>query len=629
LFNKFKDVSYQYQPKKILKRPDVVLRAQNRENIIERTFSCSLPKRLGCGFNEECAKILNEEIHKWVLSTSKITYRLSLIFNRLLLYLMSNQLDIPKFEDAFFNGLALHGMKERNKQSKLGFSSLINDFCDNEFNSDWNQYPKIERQKGDCQAIKIASSLYKTNFKNTIHVPFLIRQEKYIKVWVRVNELELEKRILRKIQAQINGWIPLEPIAPEIDTFVLDERRLLGEPNNVDTTWLQKNINVVLHYYYHILEYYTLKEQGNKFRLAPLCQIKRHFLTIDTVILRSILMNVRKVAEEKMVEFPDWMTIQIEKKEMTDDVWKSVFNYEGLKRRMRFSHMVNTDGVKVCFHFQVTKKKIRLRNKRRRRRCKEKQNKKCNNGGQRIIAIDPGRVNLIMAYDTEQDKYYRLTRNYYYRATGMKALTKRKNEENLVLKGVYEAMSRTPTKSIKEKDWYDYQQIVVRHYDKLWSLNATKKRSQEHFRVVRLKEKCLDRFFDQFLIKGQRKPLVVYGASRFNPTGKGEMSVPVRYVYEKCKQKYRTVKEDEKYTTIKHNKCKRITTALKVDLKYTRGLRWCSTCSELVSRDRNACLNIACCYQEETRPAYLCDTGLRGGRRRKNELKGCNHIHQR
>ena len=44
-----------------------------------------------------------------------------------------------KPEDALFNGLALHGLKKSKKQSKCGFSSLINDFCDNELI--W--YPEI------------------------------------------------------------------------------------------------------------------------------------------------------------------------------------------------------------------------------------------------------------------------------------------------------------------------------------------------------------------------------------------------------------------------------------------------------------------------------------------------------
>jgi hypothetical protein len=41
-----------------------------------------------------------------------------------------------------------------------------------------------------------------------------------------------------------------------------------------------------------------------------------------------------------------------------------------------------------------------------------------------------------------------------------------------------------------------------------------------------LKEKCLD----QLGVKGEEKPLIVYGAASMNPSGKGELAVPVKYV---------------------------------------------------------------------------------------------------
>jgi hypothetical protein len=45
--------------------------------------------------------------------------------------------------------------------------------------------------------------------------------------------------------------------------------------------------------------YYTENEHGKKFRLAPLCQIKSHFLTIDNTVLREILINVRREASRQ------------------------------------------------------------------------------------------------------------------------------------------------------------------------------------------------------------------------------------------------------------------------------------------------------------------------------------------
>ena len=232
-------------------------------------------------------------------------------------------------------------------------------------------------------------------------------------------------------------------------------------------------------------------------------------------------------------------------------------------------------------------------------------------------------MNLITAYDSTENRYYRLTRSYYYRASGFKELIKKENEWNLELKEVYEKMSKTPTNTIEDKNWENYQKILVEHYKELWELNTREERRKRHFRVKRLKEKCLDLFFNQFEIKGKPKPVIAYGGASMNPTGKGELSVPVKYVYKKCKERFLTVKVDEKYTTIMHHKCKKMTTAVKVRSEYTRGLRWCSTCSELVSRDKNACHNIEKVYEEEkknTRPTYLSDTYERT-RTRIKELK--------
>jgi hypothetical protein len=40
-----------------------------------------------------------------------------------------------------------------------------------------------------------------------------------------------------------------------------------------------------------------------------------------------------------------------------------------------------------------------------------------------------------------------------------------------------------------------------------------------------------------------------------NPSGKGELAVPVKYVYEKWKRKYETIRVDERNTTEMHHKC--------------------------------------------------------------------------
>jgi hypothetical protein len=119
---------------------------------------------------------------------------------------------------------------------------------------------------------------------------------------------------------------------------------------------------------------------------------------------------------------------------------------------------------RYVFIFRVTKKVIGEKKKAK----NTKQKKKRYTRPRRVVTIDPGRVNLIMAYDTSNGKYHRLIRNYYYRACGMKRLVKKLNERNLKRKGIYDAMSRSPTKSIREEDWYAYQLVITRNYDTMW-----------------------------------------------------------------------------------------------------------------------------------------------------------------
>jgi len=578
------------------KRTDVSNRLKNRKNIQERVVCCSLLKRLGNELNDNCRSILRQEIDSWVINVSKITHRLGFMFNRLLLYIINNNLKLPIFNDAFFNGLALYGLKKSSKQSKLDFSSLINDFCYNEFNAEHQQFPIITRNKGDCQAIKIASSKYKTNFLTSLCYPFYLRQKKFISTWCFINNINIEER--KYIQYEINGWKYKNKIEFEskIKEFIIEQRNLLGNPKDVRDEWLKNNPSVVLLYYHNILKYYSLKERGNKFRLAPLCKIKCHFLTIDNTILKEILNNV--INKSKDIGFPDWLIQKVKNKDMCLQVWKAIFNYDGLRKQMTFSNRVETDGTKINFHFQITVKKKNKKIKRR----KLKYDKNT-----RIISIDPGRVNIITAYDKEKERYYTLTRKYYYRACGMRSLVKKNNERNLTIKGVLESMSSRPSKSINDMDWYLNQQILKRHYDKLWALNTTEEKRRENFKVKRLKEKCLDRFLNQFQEKGESRPTLIYGAATINPTGKGELTVPIKYIYEKCKQRYNTIKVDEKNTTLMHFKCQNQTLEVRTTQNSIRGLRWCPTCRELVSRDRNACKNIRL-LNVSPRPNYLSET---------------------
>ena len=100
--------------------------------------------------------------------------------------------------------------------------------------------------------------------------------------------------------------------------------------------------------------------------------------------------------------------------------------------------------------------------------------------------------------------------------------------------------------------------------------------------------------------KGEDKPVIAYGAAKFNPTGKHELSSPTSALSKRCSEHYSIVFVDEFRTTKCCNKCGNELKEMKREGREIRGLRCCrsSNClkSHLVSRDLNAALNILTCY---------------------------------
>lgn len=620
------------QPEKA-KRPDVAKRLKEGKDKVRNVVKASLPGRLGTDWGDQARAILREELDKTVLSCSQITHRMSLIWNRMLLFLLHNNRPIPKIVDSLFTGLAKSGMKKTSKQSKEEFSDLIDDFVANEF----CDYPHITRQRGDCQAITIAARRYKTNFLNSCYVPFYKRQKAYVYLWCKMNGVDEADSY--KVWFKINGWEEKKKkekkkkkggkkdrgkteveikeendnLSSRIESFVAAERQILNNPSNLTDQDLKKlGPEKVLTYYFRILKYYDEHGQGKKFSLAPVCRIRKQFLSIDSTALYELLKNVisdyDRSYDKDYGQIPDLVRSAIDPKSkptetITLDVWKSVFDYTGLRSRRQFEHQIDTDGVSICFHFFYTNKKAH---------DTSKDHAKTEQGiAERFIAIDPGRANIIEAYEYNDDpqkrQYYRFTGKQYYRESGMTRRFKQKKLRMTCVSHIHNRMCATPVRSINEKDWYGYQQIITRNYKTLWDAHTQVADQRDDLRVYSLKQKCLDRFFSTFLCRDKIKPTIAYGAAYMTPTGKGEMSVPVRFVYKKCCDRFDTIKVNEDYTTLMHAKCQNYTHSVKCASSHIRSLRWCPTCRELVSRDRNACHNIAAVYLAgDERPKYMC-----------------------
>lgn len=613
-------------------RPDVRQRLLDSKKKVNQVVKASLPGRLAPTLPPIVQASIRDEVDAWVLSSSKIIHRMSLICNRLLIHCLDNQLPLPEFEQAFFTGMAFAGMKVTNKSSSLGFSEFINTFVETEFEA----FPSIQRQRGDCQAITILAKRYMTNFKNACIYPFFDRQKSFVYLWCELNKVKCEPSdVLFAINGWINGKKDIQEIeatfSPKVKLFIAYQRNLLGSPDKLCEASLKRKLHNVIRYYYDIISYMTTVG-GKRFSIAPVCTIKAHFLTIDNTVLCELLKNVILRSRKRgwHDQIPRFIIDAVESNKMSDMVWKSVFNYEGLRRRREFGNQVETDGVSVCFHFTYTKKRM----SRAKRRFRSKQKRKHSH----VITVDPGRSNIIFAHSVGTSQYYKLTRKQYYTESGMTHRFQKKQKDLASLTYIYNQLSNAPARSVCQMDWFKYQSIITQYYDILWSKHTQTKHKRAALRVYALKQKCLDRFFNRFLDEEGKRPLVVYGAASMNPTGKGELSVPVQHVYKKCSQRFTTIKTDECMTTVMHHKCQQRTKPV-YDcgiFENVRGLRWCPTCRELVSRDKNPCHNLAAIYHASERPKYLRRAstkpdrdashkinrgGLRGGHIRERTVK--------
>lgn len=389
--------------------------------------------------------------------------------------------------------------------------------------------------------------------------------------------------------------------------FITQERALLGNPKDFDPLTCH-NVPCLLRYLFHILEYYREHKVGNGFSIAPVCRIRRHYIKIDNTVLYDILKKVSKktgkLFPEKLQSIRNIPKAKLkDNKDFIDAMWKTTFNIDGLRKRRKFGHQIDTDGVAMVVHFNV---KLRTRHqKQKRKRRKAKQTSQITSSS-RIIAIDPGRSNLVTAFDSATSKTMTLTRRTYYQQSGINKANKKVAKWELPLQGIVTSLSKTSIRTSCARVAHEYRQTIIRNYDRLWDHRLERKRAKNALTVYSGKHRILDNFFAGLKTNfggdeaTQKRPIVIaYGAATVHPTGKGESTVPVKYVLKVCQRHYTTVMVNEHLTTKVHNVChQRLHPVSRESEQYAiRGLCWCPTCTKFVSRDGNAARNILRVYR--------------------------------
>lgn len=562
------------------------------------SIKCCLYNCFNKSLEDRYKQQIIEEIQKWVVSISKIIHRMSLIFNRFIMHCLQHDIEFPKFDSSLSNGLAKVGIKKSSRGSKKGFDELLNDIYENEF----YDFPKMTRYTGDFQAVNYASQTYMTNFKVCTVTAFFSRQKNHIRLWCKINHIDPSH--IYRILCEINGW-SLSPssrshdieLSPMEKDFIDCHREYLNHPTNLHTYYLEKNIDGVLKYYYSILDFYTKNKIGKKFTLVPISKIKAHHIRIDAITLFNILKKINYNVDDA--------SKRVNKDTMQAE-WRQIFDIDRFETKNRkFDYGVMTDGIAISLLFTKNKKQ----------QVSSENQKQLN---QRLISIDPGRSNLITAYDWSNKKTYTLTGKQYYKEAGMTKRFKETQKYDMEVAHIIRKLSLNPIKSIVETDIYGYTQTIIRNYDKLWQHYTEKKRRRWDFTVFSRKQKVFSTFFKKFQ-NGDKTPVTVaYGAASFGCNGKGELSVPVKNIANECTKRFQTHFVDE-YNTTKmcsdcHHKTHEVGYKKRIDEKKChgkiRGLRWCPICRKLLNRDVNAAKNIGICFSslENERPKYLSRT---------------------
>jgi hypothetical protein len=562
------------------KRPDLVLKATQQEDSKPRVIKKSLAGTLR-------TPQLYPVIEKWVSEHSKNMNRASLVFNRYLIHYLSNGLELPNFNgeakevNKFFN----HCFKTGLRKSEFGFQTIWDTY--------FSEFPVHKPREGDFQTLTWAVKTYVTVFNNSLEFNFESRQKRYIRHWLETNNLD--KSWIHSIRCAVNGWNCRTEPPSEARDFILSQRQILNPPEKgIDQNWLKKHRNSILQYFWVILEFLEPIETARKFNLAPIHTLSSHFLLIDPTILfymsREAGILPKDVSEKKF---------RLQK----EDYFRRIFKFKE-SERYKFNYHIKTDGVSVCFEYQIPNLKT-----------PEVSKDEPIQSYERTIGIDPGRSNIIFGVEKTPEglQTYRLTRKEYYCASGMTKRNKQASKWQEEIRGEEEIFSQFSPKTTNARQWDSFLRNYISVYDRLWEVKTGKKWARARFRVFGLKKKTLDRFFKR--MEGSVKPIILYGSAKFNPNGRNEISAPTTSIYKTCQKRFKVELVDEFRTTRVCENCDKALSPVLVHskklgkYKEIRGLRRCgsSECSQTSykNRDLNAALNILRCHSIFPRPQIL------------------------
>ena len=390
--------------------------------------------------------------------------------------------------------------------------------------------------------------------------------------------------------------------------------------------------------------------------LAPVHDLRRHYIAVDTKTLYYI---GRKYATEA-VDDPmrnEFLLITNEKSFMrVGGAWfRRLFKLDQYHeinvpcdrprdtKRLFFSNLISTDGVGCSVHLLKRKDLAETENRPTHAGAADPAKPRATphrylGDELRVIAVDPGRVNLICGVEKLADgtyKNYNLSQGQYYHDSHMSLNTRRRQRWNSgkpMKSSLLRLQQASPDLAGRRRssldDFLNYCRVLKDEMVTLWPHFTARRIARLRLDTYIHKRRTVDTFSQS--LRGERSdpiPVLAYGdASVGLARGqRNERPTPCKWLLETLRKRFKVVMVNEAYTTARCFDCKVPVNLGGVpyrtasgELRTSRGLKLCrqssATCRSncLKSRDLNAAKNILFITSCRRRPAYLstADDGI-------------------
>lgn len=392
--------------------------------------------------------------------------------------------------------------------------------------------------------------------------------------------------------------------------------------------------------------------------LAPIHDLRRHHIKLDARVLFSIVnLYVEGCGEAGEPVKQDFLTMinscrerridRFRAFELDGDTWfRRLFSLNKYPKinvpcaqrdvnKNFFSGMMETDGVGCSVHFYRKKHELSPRpttgDDPDPARGRTTPHRYLGNE-ERVIAIDPGRVNLVFGVEKLADgsyKHYKFTQGQYYHDSHMSLNARRRQKWNTrdpVKASLLRLQEASPDLGDRSRssseDFLNYCRVWRAEIDHLWEHYTSRRVAHLRFDTYMHTKKNVDGFIQS--LRGDKSvpsPVLAYGDGSVG-LGLGmrnERPTPCKWLLALLRKHFKVVMVNEAYTTCRCFDCKAAVKLSKVyyrtptgDERSKRGLTLCrdASCKSkcLKSRDLNAAKNILHISMSRHRPRYLMHT---------------------